>query len=101
MALSSLSVVINANRLRRYHPVALPWAEQITGEPLVETSADRSTAEPAPSADLATDPVCGMRVDPASAAAQRGTGAEVTYFCSAHCAASYDAEPGRQAGHVA
>jgi P-type Cu+ transporter len=101
MALSSLSVVINANRLRRYHPAALPPAEQITSEPLVETAADRRTAEAAPSAGLATDPVCGMRVDPASAVAQRGAGAEAMYFCSAHCAASYDAKPGRQVGHVA
>jgi len=87
MALSSLSVVGNANRLRRYHPAPLPPAGsglRTAAEPQVETPA---SAEPAP----LTDPVCGMTVDPATAAGHRGT----VYFCSAGCAAAYDAEPGR------
>ena len=37
MALSSLSVVGNANRLRRYHPVPLPPAGRVPAEPRVET----------------------------------------------------------------
>ncbi|HEX9358506.1 MAG TPA: YHS domain-containing protein [Streptosporangiaceae bacterium] len=41
-----------------------------------------------------TDPVCGMSVDPATAE-QRTLADGTVYFCSAHCAASYDAEPGR------
>lgn len=45
MALSSLSVVGNANRLRRHRTLPLPDAEPITGEPRVETGTDR-TAEP-------------------------------------------------------
>jgi len=43
MALSSLSVVGNANRLRRYHPAPLPPAVPVEAEPRVETPA---TAEP-------------------------------------------------------
>ncbi len=39
MALSSLSVVTNANRLRRWHPAPLPPAEIASIEPPVETSA--------------------------------------------------------------
>ncbi len=39
MALSSLSVVGNANRLRLYHPASLSAASQTRGEPLVETRA--------------------------------------------------------------
>ncbi len=39
MALSSLSVVTNANRLRRWHPAPLPPAEIAGIEPPVETSA--------------------------------------------------------------
>src|SRR5262249_35704587 len=41
MALSSLSVVTNANRLRRYHPARLPEAGQGHAEPQVETPGDR------------------------------------------------------------
>ncbi len=38
MALSSLSVVSNANRLRRYHPEPLPLADDVHGEPQVESA---------------------------------------------------------------
>jgi P-type Cu+ transporter len=37
MALSSLSVVTNSNRLRRYHPALLPSAGDPAAEPVVET----------------------------------------------------------------
>ena len=65
------------------HWAQLPPAGRIETEPQVQTPA---SAEPAP----VTDPVCGMTVDPATAE-HRGT----VYFCSAGCAAAYDAEPGR------
>ncbi len=38
MALSSLSVVSNANRLRLYHPEPLPLADDVHGEPQVESA---------------------------------------------------------------
>jgi Cu+-exporting ATPase len=89
MALSSLSVVTNANRLRRYHPSPLPPAGQFHIEPQVETPADTdSGGQPSPEA---TDPVCGMAVDPASAPEHRITGSGTIWFCSAHCAAVFDA----------
>jgi Cu+-exporting ATPase len=94
MALSSLSVVGNANRLRRYHPSPLPPVGQIHAEPRVETPSDRTDTITAP----VTDPVCGMRVDPAAAAGHRGTGPDTVHFCSAGCAAAFDADPGRYAG---
>jgi Cu+-exporting ATPase len=96
MALSSLSVVGNANRLRRYHPAPLPPAGNGHAEPRVETRADLTeTGEAAaPTADPAIDPVCGMTVDPA-AAERRGDGLGTVYFCSAGCAAAFDADPGR------
>jgi Cu+-exporting ATPase len=50
-----------------------------------------TSAEPAP----VTDPVCGMTVDPVTAAGHRGTGPDTVYFCSAGYAAAYDAQPGR------
>jgi P-type Cu+ transporter len=43
MALSSLSVVANANRLRRYHPAPLPAVGQSRMEPQVETPGDLTT----------------------------------------------------------
>jgi Cu+-exporting ATPase len=41
MALSSLSVVGNANRLRRYHPAPLAGAEPVTVEPLVQAGGEQ------------------------------------------------------------
>ena len=92
MALSSLSVVGNANRLRRYHPAPLPPAGQVHAEPQVETPSSRARAG---LADVpVTDPVCGMSVDPATAPEHRGTGPDTMYFCSAGCAAAFDAGTG-------
>ena len=96
MAASSLSVVGNANRLRRYAPAPLPPAGQVHVEPRVETAGDR-TAEATPAPAPATDPVCGMSVDPATAPEHRGTDPGTVYFCSAGCAATFDADPGRYA----
>jgi P-type Cu+ transporter len=78
MALSSLSVVSNANRLRRFRRQPLTVVEERpAGEPRVEIG----TAEP----EKAVDPVCGMEVDPASAAATASRNRTTYYFCSTGC----------------
>ncbi|MFP3989119.1 heavy metal translocating P-type ATPase [Streptomyces sp. E11-3] len=98
MALSSLSVVTNASRLRRWHPTPLPDAatpDAATPDavrPRVETA---TSSAPEARAATTTDPVCGMPVDPATAPEHRDTAGGTVYFCSAHCAAAYDAEPAR------
>jgi P-type Cu+ transporter len=89
MALSSLSVVGNANRLRRYRPAPLRPTNAPAGtHPRVETST--GTTPP-----VATDPVCGMHVDPTTAPARRRTAKGTVYFCSTRCAADFDANPNR------
>ncbi len=112
MALSSLSVVTNANRLRRYHPAALPAATVASVEPQVQagtgpgSSAGQDDAgdghgipgnEGPARGTAVTDPVCGMSTDPATAPEHRGTPAGTVYFCSAGCAAAFDADPARYA----
>ena len=42
---------------------------------------------------MATDPVCGMKVDEKSAASTRVHEGTTFYFCSAHCGAKFDANP--------
>jgi P-type Cu+ transporter len=96
MAASSLSVVTNANRLRRYRQEPLPPADRVRAEPQVETPGSRAGTGEAPAGPV-TDPVCGMSVDPAAAAEHRGTSPGTVYFCSAGCAAAFDADPGRYA----
>jgi len=50
-------------------------------------------------ATTAVDPVCGMTVDPGSALARTYEG-QTYYFCSEHCARSFDAEPDRFAAET-
>ena len=53
----------------------------------------RCSGKPVPAAAQATDPVCGMKVDPQSAAGaveHRGT---TYYFCSKHCFEQFSADP--------
>ncbi|TLS41216.1 heavy metal translocating P-type ATPase [Streptomyces montanus] len=117
MALSSLSVVTNASRLRRWHTSPLPPATPESVTPRVESAANRVTAQPAAadvgrlprhssgsgtghehppgSEAMAVDPVCGMHLDRATAAERRDTETGSFFFCSAHCAAAFDADPGR------
>ena len=110
MAASSLSVVTNANRLRRYHPAPLPTARPAEVTPQVETGPahshgmaehsgghDHGGPPASPAESTATDPACGMRIDPAAAAAYRDAPGGRTWFCSLGCAAAFDAIPHRNA----
>jgi P-type Cu+ transporter len=90
MALSSLSVVGNANRLRRYQPNPPAPVTDLAVEPVVEVAEDHARDGHVHAAGAAVDPVCGMSIDPASAAAQRDSDTGTVYFCSAQCAATFD-----------
>src|SRR5262245_65771376 len=41
------------------------------------------------------DPVCGMTVDPATAAGRHSHGGQTYYFCSLHCRDHFVADPAR------
>jgi Cu+-exporting ATPase len=47
---------------------------------------------------MVRDPVCGMQVDPAKAAATRAHMGQTFYFCSAGCAKAFDADPHKYLG---
>jgi len=94
MAMSSLSVVSNANRLRRYRePELVAPDTSYMVEPRVEVN-ERST----PVAGSAIDPVCGMTVDPAKAAGTATYQGTTYYFCSRHCRDAFVADPGKYLG---
>ncbi len=95
MALSSLSVVANANRLRTYRVPSL--AESTTGPLAAEI---RVGADEAPSQEGGTtmattvkDPVCGMDIDPDTAAASEEYEGKTYYFCSQACHNQFKANP--------
>jgi Cu+-exporting ATPase len=100
MALSSLSVVTNANRLRGFKPEAIaadassvpPQAPRVeVHETESEETEGRSTM---PSVK---DPVCGMNIDPDAAHFSEEREGKTYYFCSAACHESFKADPGRYA----
>ena len=89
MALSSLSVVTNANRLRRWHPTPLPPRASSVSSRSPNPGRDGTGGEPS-LGTVATDPVCGMTMDPATAPERRVTSSGTVWFCSAQCAATFD-----------
>ena len=108
MALSSLSVVTNSSRLRRFtpKPAATPTAASTTN-PVVEIgnqqededhSMAHHTEHTSDDTTLVTDPVCGMKIDPKTAATTREHDGTTFYFCSVGCANAFDADPHRY-GH--
>jgi P-type Cu+ transporter len=99
MALSSLSVVTNANRLRTFrvrqsHPAPV----SMTTEPVVEVGELASSGGKMGQEPTAIDPVCGMSVDTASAEHRSSHQGQTYYFCSRGCKDSFDKDPGKFLG---
>ncbi len=91
MAASSLSVVTNASRLRRWHPRPVDTSNlSAVAEPIVEVGADESDASAPPTV---IDPVCGMSVDPSTAAAHAEHGGIDHHFCSVACRDAFVEDP--------
>ncbi|MFH0241267.1 heavy metal translocating P-type ATPase [Streptomyces sp. HK10] len=116
MALSSLSVVTNASRLRRWHPAPLPPAGPVLIRPRVESAAGLVPADGTVAREghehhrsdsrndsdtVVTDPVCGMRMTEATAAEHRQAEHGIHHFCSPRCAAAFDAAPDRHTAPAA
>jgi len=91
MALSSLSVVGNANRLRGYRAEAL-LAE---GAPVdhVRVEVPEQTERKGDQMETVKDLVCGMDIDPATAAASEEYEGKTYYFCSQSCHERFVATP--------
>ena len=109
MAMSSLSVVSNSNRLRGFRSKAIQSAAlgPSTAEPKVEVGADdaRPTHEPPTGQGdnmsdetAAIDPVCGMTVDTGTAEYRSFNNGKAYYFCSAGCKGTFDKDPAKFAG---
>ena len=106
MAMSSLSMVANSNRLRRFQPRPIPVPASTIVVPMVSA---RDESKPTVRREetrvfgrkktaKAIDPVCGMAVDPARPAATCAHDGRTFCFCSTGCAAAFDAYPHRY-GH--
>jgi Cu+-exporting ATPase len=97
MAASSLSVVGNANRLRRFEPVSPGGFVEGDGSaaesmaPTVEVRQHEKGKERR--METVKDPVCGMEIDPATAAASEEYQGRAYYFCSQTCKEKFVADP--------
>jgi P-type Cu+ transporter len=103
MAASSLSVVGNASRLRRWHPAAAAGPSTVESASTVEsvvvetpvTREEESMFLRKRDKGSFVDPVCGMTVTPKEAAAKRTVGDQTIYFCATGCARTFDEDPDR------
>lgn len=50
-------------------------------------------------AATAKDPVCGMEIDPPTAAGKSEYNGQTYYFCSGGCKKSFDKDPEKYVGH--
>jgi uncharacterized protein len=75
----------------RFATAAAPFADGAPGSSRSDASLALETVSPAP----AIDPVCGMSVERASAAATRVHEGTEYCFCGAGCAERFDADPAR------
>ena len=100
MALSSLSVTTNANRLRTYQRPALAAARTSGGEnqPII----DVERYEPDNENEMATvkDVVCGMDIDPSTASSQTEYQGKSYHFCSNDCHVKFMAEPQKYVSQI-
>lgn len=113
MALSSLSVVINSNRLRRFAPDAA-LQRRILQPVSVAAHGDDGTNIKSTTTntrnevhmhmlhhhakqDEVTDPVCGMTISSSDAAESRDYQGKRYFFCSTNCAEKFDANPAQYA----
>jgi xanthine dehydrogenase accessory factor len=90
IAVSILAEVIQVRRSAKSHgELALATLEA----PLAEPAADTGGATPA--MKEARDPVCGMRVEVATARYRSEAGGRPVYFCCLRCKETFEAEPQR------
>jgi len=103
MAASSLSVVANANRLRGFKPAAIPDNVLVPPtDPVVVVGRDQEKEnDMSEKSPTVTDPVCGMNVDPATAAASVEHEGHTYHFCGKGCAKSFRTDPGKYTNVVA
>ncbi|MBI4308641.1 MAG: heavy metal translocating P-type ATPase [Chloroflexi bacterium] len=93
MALSSLSVVANANRLRAYKRPVLRLVDIAEAKLVPNVGLQEYGEREGQAMGTVKDPVCGMEIDPAKAAAKVQHAGKTYYFCSHDCHAKFMAEP--------
>jgi Cu+-exporting ATPase len=97
MAASSLSVVTNANRLHGFQAPSLKVGARPIDRPVLVEVGERETTEEEETMATVKDQVCGMEIDPATAAGSEKYERKVYYFCSQSCLDSFKSDPQKYA----
>jgi len=77
--------------------ILMPIVPSLLRERAGQETSETSISEEVVSEDLVKDPVCGMEIDPASAAGSSKYEGRTIYFCNLNCKQSFDAEPEKYA----
>jgi YHS domain-containing protein len=85
-------VVTNANRLRAFRAAPITPVQPTGGEVTLEVGGGQPDE-----GSMKRDPVCGMDVDPTSAAGAEEHEGKTYYFCSRSCLERFRADPQRYA----
>jgi Cu+-exporting ATPase len=93
MALSSLSVVTNSNRLRGYKPIVLAATDVTISAITPKVEVTEAKIQEEETMTTVKDPVCGMDINPNTAAATEDYQGKTYHFCSAVCHDKFKAEP--------
>ncbi len=96
MALSSLSVVTNSNRLRAFKPPVFSDIRLVPSTVPKMESAETGMSK-GEANTMVKDPVCGMDIEPTDAFAKEEFEGKLYYFCSATCQDKFKAEPEKYA----
>ncbi|MCH7810436.1 MAG: YHS domain-containing protein [Chloroflexi bacterium] len=75
----------------------MPTVPSLLRERAGRETSEASISEEVVLEELVTDPVCGMEIDPASAAGSSEYEGQTHYFCNLNCKQSFDAEPEKYA----
>ncbi len=77
--------------------ILMPIVPSLLRERAGKATSEASIAEEVVLEEPVKDPVCGMEIDPASAAGSSEYEGRTHYFCNLNCKQSFDAEPEKYA----
>jgi Cu+-exporting ATPase len=90
-------VVTNANRLRAFQVAPLPEKSMLGGDVPVSVEIGATSSKEEEEMAMVRDPVCGMDIDAATAAASEEYEDATYYFCSLGCQERFKADPEKYA----
>ncbi len=77
--------------------ILMPTVPSLLRARVGQETSEASIPEETVAGELVTDPVCGMEIDPASAAGSSEYEGRTVYFCNLNCKQSFDEDPAKYA----